>query len=267
MILAPSIGVDRLPKPSLLGKLNWPLLCIVVVLLVLWEVAARQAETRLIFVPLEEIWKRGIQMWRDEDLALDIRTSALEFGLGFLIATIAGIVTGIAAGNWQSVGRAILPIITAGYAVPVIALGPLFIIALGLGVASKVAVVALACFFSIALNTMTGARVTGREYRELGRAFNLSAIAVVWKIVLPNCIPYIVSGLRVATGRGLTAVLAAELFGARAGLGWRILNASGTFDTAGVYVGVLIFAFAGVVLAYFWDAVERRIAPWQPSPT
>jgi ABC-type nitrate/sulfonate/bicarbonate transport system permease component len=247
--------------------MNWPLLLMGLAFLGAWEIAAHRAETTLILVPLGDIWNRGVEMWRHENLLLDIRTSALEFVLGFLIAAVAGIATGVAAGNWYYVGRVALPIVTAGYAVPIIALGPLFIIGLGIGIASKVAVVALACFFSIALNTTTGAKVTGREYRELGRAFNLSPWAVVHKIVLPNCIPYIVSGLRVATGRGITAVLAAELFGARAGLGWRILNASGTFDTAGVYVGVLIFAFAGVALAFLWDVVERKIAPWQPSPS
>lgn len=246
------------------GKTNWPFWVVFAFVLLLWEIAAHWVvRNALIIVPLEEIAKRGVELWSSGQLSRDIAVSGIEVLGGFWLAAVVGTMVGIVSGNWKAVGRVVDPFVSATYAMPIIALAPLFIITLGLGMASKIAVVALASFFPITFTTAAGVRATEAAYRELGRAFSLPPIAILWKIVIPSSIPYILAGFRVAVGRALTVVIAAELFGARDGLGLRILTSSAQFDVAGVYVGVAIFSLAGVVFTKAFYSLERRVAPWR----
>jgi NitT/TauT family transport system permease protein len=241
---------------------NWPLWTFLLVLVAVWQIWGA-AVSPLILAPPSAIVARLIELWRDANLALDIQTSAIEFALGFLVAALVGVVIGLLSGNIRMISRIIDPLISAIYAMPTIALAPLFIILLGIGIASKVVVVALACFFPIVLTTIAGVRSIDRNYWDVGRVFRLTTLQAVMKITLPSSVPFILSGLQIAVGRGLTAVLAAELFGARNGVGLLILKSSSLFDTAAVYVGILIFAFSGIVLTKFVSLLERKVAPWR----
>ncbi|MEI9803405.1 MAG: ABC transporter permease [Pseudolabrys sp.] len=232
------------------------------VLIVVWQIWGSSV-SQLIIVPPSAIVTRLFELWNDANLALDIQTSAIEFVLGFLLAAAAGIVIGLLSGNIRVISRVTDPLISAIYAMPTIALAPLFIILLGIGVASKVVVVALACFFPIVLTTIAGVRSIDQTYWDVGRVFRLTRFQAVMKITLPSSVPFILSGLQIAVGRGLTAVLAAELFGARNGVGLLILKASSLFDTAAVYVGIFIFAFSGIVLTKLVFLLERKVAPWR----
>lgn len=243
--------------------MNWPFWMALVAALVAWDLIAANVADSLVFVPISAIFRRAIDLWQNEDLLRDIRTSGLEFVLGFALATVVGIIVGTISGHWRKVGNIIDPFVNAAYAMPVIALGPLFIIGLGLGIASKVAIVALSATFPIILNTSAGIAATERSHLELGRAFCLNNTTILWKISLPSSVPYILAGLRVAVGRGLTAIVAGELFGAQAGLGLRILTSATTFDTAGVFVATLILAIAGVILNKLLLGLDARIAPWR----
>lgn len=246
-----------------LRRVNWPFWVALALALAAWDIVAANVANSLVFVPLASIWKRAVSLWQEENLWRDMVTSGLEFLLGYGVAIVMGIVVGTISGHWRRAGRVIDPFVNAAYAMPVIALGPLFIIALGLGIASKVAIVALAAVFPIILNTAAGIAATERSHIELGRAFCLTDSTILWKISLPSSVPYILAGMRVAVGRGLTAIVAGELFGAQAGLGLRILTSATTFDTAGVFVATLILSIAGVLLNQLLHAVEVRIAPWR----
>ena len=250
-------------RKTWLAAMNWPFWVTLAAALVAWDVMAENVANSLVFVPISAIFRRAIDLWQNEDLLRDIRTSGVEFVLGFALATVVGIIVGTISGHWRKVGNIIDPFVNAAYAMPVIALGPLFIISLGLGIASKVAIVALSAIFPIILNTSAGIAATERSHLELGRAFCLNNTTILWKISLPSSVPYILAGLRVAVGRGLTAIVAGELFGAQAGLGLRILTSATTFDTAGVFVATLILAIAGVILNKLLLGLEARIAPWR----
>ena len=256
-------GTLRTRLGAKLRRFNWPFWLVLVLVLIAWDVIAANVSNSLVFVPLASIAQRAITLWQEENLWRDITTSGLEFILGFIAAVVIGVVVGTISGHWRRTGRVIDPFVNAAYAMPVIALGPLFIIALGLGIASKVAIVALAAVFPIILNTTAGIAATERTHIELGRAFCLSDTTILWKISLPSSVPYILAGMRVAVGRGLTAIVAGELFGAQAGLGLRILTSATTFDTAGVFVATLILSTAGVLLNQLLHALEARIAPWR----
>ena len=242
---------------------NWPFWIVLVLLLAAWQFGTQDLGSSLIIVPPSAVVAKAIELWQSGELLRDIHYSGVEFLLGFIIGAVAGMVVGVISGNWRPLSRVISPFVSSSYATPIIALAPLFILALGIGLVSKVAVVALEVFFPMLLTTAAGVMATESSYRELARAFRLSPFASITKILIPSAIPHIVSGLRVSVGRGLTAVLAAELFGAEAGLGLLILNSSNTFDTAGVFVGIVIFAVSGVSLTRLFSLLERRVAPWR----
>jgi NitT/TauT family transport system permease protein len=131
------------------------------------------------------------------------------------------------------------------YATPVIALGPLFILWLGIGVASKIAIVFLTAVFPVLINTIAGLTATDRTLVEVARSFGASQSQIYRKIRIPAAVPFIVAGLRLSVARALVGVVVAELFGARAGLGFLIVTSAQSFDTAALYLGVIIFAVAG----------------------
>jgi NitT/TauT family transport system permease protein len=129
--------------------------------------------------------------------------------------------------------------------------------------ASKVAIVFLGCVFPILINSFYGMRVVSRDFVEVGRSFRLSAAGMFVKILLPASVPFILAGLRLAVGRGLTGVAIAEWFGAQEGLGYLIFFAGQTFNIPTLFVGVAVFAILGIVGFQILKIVEDFATPWK----
>lgn len=256
-------GANRSRFAQFVRRRNFTFWVALAVVLLVWQIVGSRLGKNLIVVPPSAIGRRGYELWTSGQLGTDLVTSGQEFAVGFVLGALGGVVVGLLTGNWKAMGRLLDPFINAAYAMPIIAIAPIFIIALGLGEASKVAVVGLACIFPIGMTTAAGVRATEDAYKELARSFHLSQLMLIRKVLLPSSVPYIVSGLRVGSGRALTAVLAAELFGARAGVGLLILNSASNFDTAAVYVGIVIFALAGIIVSKLFELLEGVVAPWR----
>jgi ABC-type nitrate/sulfonate/bicarbonate transport system permease component len=252
-------------RPKRLGALTRGVLTLAVAV-VGWEVAARTVMTnRLVFVPPSAVAVALRALVADGTLWKHAQVSLQELGLGFGLALGAGVALGMALGMSRSLRDWLDPLLSALHATPVVALAPLFIVWLGLGIASKVAVVFLAAVFPVLISTATGVSTVDRGLLDVGAAFCASRWRVVTAILLPAALPSIVAGARVGVSRGVVAVVAAELFGARAGLGFLILAAGQTFDTATLFAAVVLLAVAGVALVELVKLLERRLAPWRDS--
>jgi NitT/TauT family transport system permease protein len=155
------------------------------------------------------------------------------------------------------------PWVSMLYATPILALGPLFILWLGIGVVSKIAVIFLVAVFPILINTLVGLTTTDRILLDVARSLGASPQQIYMKVRMPAALPYIIAGLRLSVARALVGVVVAELFGARAGLGFLILMSSQSFDTAAMFVGVIVLAVAGVASVAALKWVEKRMAPWR----
>lgn len=247
----------------MLASFNWSFWLLLVLLIVAWQLIATHFDLSLVTAPPTEVVSQFGALWRTGVLGPDLRASGIELGLGFLIGSAFGIVLGIFSGALKLVDRTISPLIGGLYSIPILALAPLFIVSLGLGLTSKVVVVALATFFPMFLNTSAGVADFDESYRELGRSLRLSPVANVRKLIIPSALPYILSGFRIASGHALTAVLAGELFGARFGVGLMIINATESFNTPTLYVGLVIFAVAGVLLNRIFAQLEKALTPWK----
>jgi NitT/TauT family transport system permease protein len=164
---------------------------------------------------------------------------------------------------WRPVDDLLSPWVFALNAAPIVALAPIIILWFGIGVASKVAVVIFLVIFTLSVNTEVGIRSADQHLVTLARSFGATRRQIFFTVSLPWAVPFIVSGLRLAVGRALIGVVVGELFGARAGLGYVITDASQVFDMPTLFAAVIILAGAGIVLTSLLRALERRLAVWR----
>jgi NitT/TauT family transport system permease protein len=136
----------------------------------------------------------------------------------------------------------------------------------GIGAGSKIAIVFLGCVFPILINSFYGMRVVNRDYVELARSFRIGRTALFFKILLPASIPFILAGIRLAIGRGLTGVAIAEWFGATEGLGYLIFFAGQTLNIPILFVGVAVFAVLGIIGFEIVRWIENYATPWRKEP-
>jgi NitT/TauT family transport system permease protein len=230
----------------------------------LWEITARYLIAKpILFSSLVAIVTRAIELWQDGELQYHMWISFIEFAGGFGLAIITGLGLGIAFAASRFVRNFFEPWVSMLYATPIIALGPLFILWLGIGVASKIAIVFLTAVFPILINTVVGLTMTERTLLEMARSFGATNTQIYTKIRIPGSTPYVVAGLRLAVARALVGVVVAELFGARAGLGFLILTSAQNFDTPALFVGVIILAIAGVASVGLLKWLERYFAAYR----
>jgi NitT/TauT family transport system permease protein len=236
----------------------------IVAITAVWELLARTMMSNSVSIAAPtEIVAEYVALAETGELWRHVSMSGQEFVYGFLLAAATGIVIGLAMGTSPTVRDYLDPLISALYATPVIALGPLFILWMGIGIASKVAVVFILAVLPIVINTETGIRTVDPHFLETARAFSASRLQVFRKVMLPAALPLILTGVRLGLGRGLIGVVAAELFAAQAGLGYLVLASSQVFNPAGVFVGITALAIAGIVSMILLRRLERRLAPWR----
>jgi NitT/TauT family transport system permease protein len=260
--VAPQQGADRLRSGIWLSAARW---CVsFAIAIALWELCARVfIDNKLFLTPLTSVVIRAGELWSTGELQRHIYVSFVEFIGGFALSIVVGIALGIVLAEFSLVRGLVDPWISMLYATPIIALGPLFILWLGIGMTSKIAIVFLVAVFPILINTVTGLTTTDRAIIEVARSFGANQKQIYTKVRMPAALPFIIAGLRLSVARALVGVVVAEMFGARAGLGFLILNAAQSFDTAGVFVGVIILAIAGVLSVELLKWLEGRLAPWR----
>jgi NitT/TauT family transport system permease protein len=196
---------------------------------------------------------------------LHIGVTVEEAVIGFAIGTLAGVVLGVLLGRSQYLADVLAPAIKAVNAVPRIVLAALFVIWFGLGLTSKVATVVVLVFFAVFFNAFTGAREVDRNLIDNARILGASQRQVLGTIVLPSATSWILSSLHTAFGFALIGAVVGEYTGAQAGIGFLIANAQGTFDTAGVFAGMIIITVVALFAEWGIGELENRLLHWRPN--
>jgi ABC-type nitrate/sulfonate/bicarbonate transport system permease component len=236
----------------------------VILALIAWELVGRYLVTsKLMFAPLSAVLAEFVKLWGTGELERDMLASFTALACGFAVAGLVGVAIGSLIGISDAVGEHLDPLINALYATPLVALSPILILSLGIGPASKVAVVFMLAVFPILINTTVGIKSADESLIEAARSFAATRLDIFLRVLLPSALPFIVAGLRLGVGRGLVGIFIGELFGAREGLGYLISMSGQTFDIPGMFVGVLVLAISGVVCVALFEYIERRIAPWR----
>jgi NitT/TauT family transport system permease protein len=228
----------------------------------LWEVAGRYSNPAF-FVPFSETISSLWNLAATGQLGLQLLDSALLFISGFGLAVLIGIPLGLLLARVWALRVAIEPYIMILYATPMVALIPFILALMGFGFVPKVLVVFLFAVFPILYNTVEGARSIKPELIEVARSYRSSETALWREVMLPYTLPFAMTGVRLAIGRGLVGMVAAEFFLSSSGLGRLIMTASQNFDIGAVYGIILLIGLIGVGLMRFGRAIENRFARWR----
>ena len=245
---------------------RWRAFVSVVCGLILWEIVGRFVVTNPIhFAPLSKVLAVGWTLLMNGTLLHHLAVSSVEFGFGFALASVFGIGIGLLMATNRIAQDILDPWVSFFYSSPLVALMPFYLLIFGVGLSSKIAIVFTIAIFPILLNAFVGIRSTDPHLLEVAAAFNCTRRQIFSKILLPASLPYILVGLRLGIGRALTGVVVGELFASQAGLGFMITAAGLSFDTATVFLGVLIFSVIGLILMEGLKWLERWMAPWRKA--
>jgi NitT/TauT family transport system permease protein len=198
-------------------------------------------------------------------LLTDMAYSGKNFALGFLLALVAGVVLGVIIGWYRRVRLIADPFLNALYATPRLAMMPLIIIWFGIGMWSKVFIVFLSAFFPILVNTVAGIRNMDADLLRAARAFCATDWQIFKTLAIPGSVPFILTGVRQGVALGLIGVVVGEMFGGSEGVGFMIAYGGQTFATDTLFVGVVIIAFAGILLTLLTERLERHFSRWRPE--
>ena len=231
--------------------------------LLLWEVVSRLLIANPLFLAApSQILMAIYALTVTGEMGRHIAVSSAEFALGYVIASVIGIGFGFGMASNARFKQALQPWISGFYATPTIALAPLFILWLGIGIWSKVLVVIFLVLFPVTINTEAGLRTTSDRLIEMLRSFGASGRQIFFKVSLPSALPFILAGLKLGIGRGLIGVVVAELFGSRAGLGRLISQSADAFNMPELFAGVIVLAVAGIAMTAGFGWLEKRLVPW-----
>jgi NitT/TauT family transport system permease protein len=231
--------------------------------LALWELVSRFIIDNALFLAApSQIGVAIYHLAATGELGYHIAVSGAEFALGYVIGSVLGIALGLAMAASTTVKQALQPWVSGLYATPTVALAPLFILWLGIGIWSKVIVVVTLVLFPAAINTESGLLTTSERLIEMLRSFGATPRQIFFKVSLPSAVPFILAGLKLGIGRGLIGIFVAEQSGSRAGLGRLISQSSDAFNMPELFAGVVVLAVAGIVMTLGFNWLEARVVPW-----
>jgi NitT/TauT family transport system permease protein len=232
-------------------------------LLGLWEFLARTETIDPAFWPApSSLWDTTIELLRDGSLLANVRVSLGRILVGFVLGTVPALFFGLAMGLFWPVRVFLMPIATAIYGIPKIAIVPLVIAVFGLGETSKYVTVGLSIFFLVLLNTMAGVLAIDRSFRDVARNFGAGPVDLFASVALPGALPSIFTGLRLGLGFALVVIVGTEFIGADEGIGRFILDSYSVLAIDKMFVGLIVTGLMGWLLTLAVNLVERWVIPW-----
>ena len=237
----------------------------VAAILIAWQIYGGSINPILLSDP-SAVAVAFVDMVRDGSLGHALASSLEVLGLGFLFGSVAGVVIGLAAGRSETIAALIDLPVNALYAVPAVALVPVIVLWFGFEVTTKTIVVFFFVIFPVLINTTRGVREVDPELVEVARSFCSSERRMWFDLILPSALPFIVTGLRLAIGRALIGVIVAEYYTSLSGLGDLITTNASNFQTARMFVPIVVIALLGVIFTALLELAERRLVQWRKVP-
>jgi NitT/TauT family transport system permease protein len=261
---------DTVAKRSLWERIEPATLGIgsIVALVLLWEFVpyflTLSAGMKLFFTTPSQVGGALWKMFADGTVWAPLSVSATGFGVGLGLSILVGLPLGVIIGRSRTLNAMLDPFITAFNATPRLVFLPLVMVWLGLGLSAKVLIVFIGAVFPILINTYEGVRNADRLLINVVRSFGAKEWAIARLVVIPNAMPYIIAGLRLAIGRAVLGVVVAEFFGSEDGLGVMMVQAAGRYQVDVVFSGLIIFAVLSLALAALVQLLENRLSRWRP---
>lgn len=210
---------------------------------------------------LASLWTKIVK----GNLFFHIGITATEAFIGFIVGAFMGTVVGVLLGRVTFLADLLQPFILAFYSLPKIALAPLFILWIGIGMEMKIVLTATVVFFLVFLNTFTGVRSVSKELETILYLMAANERHVLTKVVLPSAITWVFTGLRISVPYALIGAIVGELIASNRGLGFVLANASGQFDTAGVFAALIVIMALAFLLNAMVRLAELKLMPWRTA--
>ncbi|HEX5407127.1 MAG TPA: ABC transporter permease subunit [Pseudonocardiaceae bacterium] len=225
-----------------------------------WELVGRLGpHDKLVFVPLSTVL-RSLGTWFSKDHALsDLRTSAVEFGIGYGIALGVGLVVGVILGRSKFLNKVFGPIIYVFYTAPIITLSPVIIGIIGLNLGAESFIIFAIAVFPVIFNTIAGIRNVPKDLKDVATAYDGPRLRRLLRVEGPGALIHIMVGARMAVSRALVGLYLAELLGASDGVGFTAYTAYTNLDVPRLYAALLALALAGMVITGLLRLIEVRI--------
>ncbi len=203
-------------------------------------------------------------LWESRSLIADDTWVTLrEMVLGLGCAVIAGLAFAVALHLSETLRLTFYPLIVASQTIPIIVIAPILVVWFGYGIGPKLAIVALLCFFPIALNTFDGLRSVDPEATKMMRSLDASRAQILWRVDAPSSLPYFFSGTRIAVAFAAIAAVFGEWAGSDSGLGHLMLQDNAQLETARLFAAVLVLSAMAIALVGLVALAERRIVTWR----
>ena len=235
-----------------------------VIVMTAWEIAGRYINPLFLSSP-SAILVAFVELVKSGELASALWSSLSAFLVAMGFTIFIGIGVGVAMGRFRLVEYILEPYVTALYSTPSIALIPLFILWFGVGVTAKITIIFFLSIFIVIINTYTGVKNLSQSVIDVGAAFGANQRQTFWYIILPAALPFIMTGLRLAVGRGILAMIVAEFFTSISGLGGMIVKYGNFFQTAKMFVPIIVVSLLGVFAVELLKRIESRLAPWKET--
>jgi NitT/TauT family transport system permease protein len=235
-----------------------------IALLLVWELllAAGIGDRRFIPAP-SDIAARYWQLILNGELAYNTGVTLLRVFAGFFIGVIPAIALGLLMAMFAPIRIAIDPLIAALFPIPKIALMPLLLLAFGFGDASKIALVAIAVFFPVIVNTYVGAANIEKIYWDVAKNYGASQTVMFTRIVFFGALPTIFAGLRIALAVSFIVLVASEFVASKLGIGYMIWNSWELLQVDIMFVGIVAVGILGMISTVILQEIERKVIPWK----
>jgi len=241
----------------------------IVILLALWESVplwyTLPKGMALFFTTPSKVAAAFQQLLINGEIEKHFYVSAIAFLAGLGLSVVVGLPLGLLMGRSQTLEALLDPYVTSFNASPRIVWLPLMILWFGIGIWSKIVIVFAGAVFPLLINTYAGVKNVNRVLVNVVRSFGANEWQLMKVVVLPNSLPYIIVGLRLAIGRAILGVVVGEFFGSSQGLGYMIASAATNYKVDVVFVGVAIFMTLSVILTLAVKRLESRLASWRPE--
>ncbi len=239
-------------------------LVVFIVIIALWEFLSRIGAIPPLFMPApSQAWSALQNLYTTGLLWVHLEASTYRLLLGWSLGTLLGLVVGIMIGLFSIARAGLIPLVSAIFPIPKIALLPLFIIWFGIGEGSKVATILFGVFFPTVIGTFGGVDNVDRGLIRMGQSFGLSWWSIVRKIILPGALPAILSSFRISASIAIILLVAAEMIGAEYGIGAYVLMAGNLMATDELIAGVALLSVIGLIVATLIGRAERYFLRWR----
>jgi NitT/TauT family transport system permease protein len=236
----------------------------IVLMFVIWQVLVDALHVREMILPAPSAIFRALvaqPRWFMQEGMYTMMTMLIGFGL----AVVVGILLAILIVEVKLLENTLYALIAALNSVPKVAIAPLFVIWLGTGYGPKIAIAFLIAFFPIVIDSVLGLKSVSKDMLDLASSMQASQLAQFWRIRLPTALPSIFAGMKVGISLALVGTIVGEFVASDHGLGYIILTAQGTFETAQIFAANILLGAAGIVLFWSMSMLERKCVPWHAS--